>query len=539
MKVVYIIGHKKPDTDSICSVIGYAEFLERTGGRTYIPARCGDVSRETSFALERFGADPPLLVESVEPTVSDIPSLYTVHARADLPTIDVVEMMGAQELRNLPIVDDAGRCVGLISEHGLARAYVRRQKIEQLSIAPMKLQTLARVLGGEIRVAARDILEGRVYTAIDALHVTLEKLTPGDVAIVGDNEPAQLALISAGIAAVVIADAAPVGDRVIRAAEERKVSLLSTALDAFGVGKMINLSLPAHQVMDTDVPFVGMEDPLPSVKKIVSGSPYRTACVVDEENRFLGMISRNLFLEEIQKSVILLDHNEYAQAVDGVENAEILEIIDHHRIGAITTLKPISFLNIPLGSTSTIIARRFMDSGEPPTPRTAGLLLSGILSDTLVLRLSTTTPEDRSAAAYCAEIAGVDLLEYGTELVRSGMELDTGTLPAVIRRDVKHYQLFGKRVLISQVLLPSFDYVDVHGEELEEELPLLRREEGADIAVLLCTSVLDEASLVFADGDLALLEHLGLSAQPTRLDGVMSRKKDFLPWFGGSLKGYY
>jgi manganese-dependent inorganic pyrophosphatase len=538
MKDVYIIGHKKPDTDSICSVIGYAEFLGRTGGRTYIPARCGEISAETAFALERFGAEPPLLVESVEPTVSDIPALYTVHARADLPTIDVVELMGAHELRNVPIVDGGGRCIGLISEHGLARAYVRRQKIEQLAIAPMKLETLARVLRGEVLVAARDILEGKVYTAIDALHVTLEKLTPSDVAIVGDNEPAQLALISSGIAAVVVADAAPVGQRVIQAAEEREVSLISTGLDAFGVGKMINLSLPAYQVMDTDVPFVRMEDPLSGVKKIVSSSPYRTACVVDEEDRFLGMISRNIFLEEIQKSVILLDHNEYAQAVDGIENAEILEIIDHHRIGAITTLKPISFLNIPLGSTSTIIARRFMDSGEPPTPRTAGLLLSGILSDTLVLRLSTTTPEDRSAAAYCAGVAGVDLEDYGTELIRRGMELDIGELAPLIRRDVKYYQLSGRRVLISQVLLPSFDFVEEQKEEIEEELPLLRREEGADIAVLLCTSVIDEASLVFADGDPRLLEHLGLASQPTRMDGVMSRKKDFLPWFGRTLKGY-
>lgn len=538
MKDVYIIGHKKPDTDSICSVIGYAEFLGRTGGRTYIPARCGEISAETAFALERFGAEPPLLMESVEPTVSDIPALYTVHARADLPTIDVVELMGAHELRNVPIVDGGGRGIGLISEHGLARAYVRRQKIEQLAIAPMKLETLARVLRGEVLVAARDILEGKVYTAIDALHVTLEKLTPSDVAIVGDNEPAQLALISSGIAAVVVADAAPVGQRVIQAAEEREVSLISTGLDAFGVGKMINLSLPAYQVMDTDVPFVRMEDPLSGVKKIVSSSPYRTACVVDEEDRFLGMISRNLFLEEIQKSVILLDHNEYAQAVDGIENAEILEIIDHHRIGAITTLKPISFLNIPLGSTSTIIARRFMDSGEPPTPRTAGLLLSGILSDTLVLRLSTTTPEDRSAAAYCAGVAGVDLEDYGTELIRRGMELDIGELAPLIRRDVKYYQLSGRRVLISQVLLPSFDFVEEQKEEIEEELPLLRREEGADIAVLLCTSVIDEASLVFADGDPRLLEHLGLASQPTRMDGVMSRKKDFLPWFGRTLKGY-
>ncbi|MDD3406804.1 MAG: DRTGG domain-containing protein, partial [Methanomicrobium sp.] len=225
----------------------------------------------------------------------------------------------------------------------LAQAYVRRQKIEQLSITPISLDTLTRILNANILVSSGDLLEGKVYIVIDALHVTLSKLNKNDIAIVGDNEPAQLSLISAGIAALVIADGAPVGERVIKAAAEKGIALLSTNLDAFGVGKMINLSLPASKVMAKDVPTVTKEDTIEYAKQLVSSSKYRTACVVDNSRRFIGMISRNTFLDNVQKKVILLDHNEFTQAVDGIETAEILEIIDHHRLGAITTLRPISF----------------------------------------------------------------------------------------------------------------------------------------------------------------------------------------------------
>ncbi len=535
MNQVYIIGHKKPDTDSICSVIGYAELKNHlTDSSTYIPARCGDINAETAYALEKFGVEAPQFVESVEPSVSDIPFTYTVSARQDVPTIDVVEMMDAHEVRNIPITDGEGRLVGLISEHGLARAYIRRQKIEPLSIAPMKLDTLARILKAEIVVEARDLLAGNVYTAVDALHVTLSKITPNDVAIVGDNEPAQLALISAGIAALIIADGAPVGERVRQQSQEHGISLLTTTLDAFGVGKMINLSLPARHVMATDMPTVGMDDLLANVKDLVSVSPYRTACVIDEKNRLLGMISRNTFLKEVSKSVILLDHNELTQAVDGIENAEILEIIDHHRIGAITTLKPITFINEPVGSTSTIITEKFRKAGIAPKESTAGLLLSGILSDTLVLRLSTTTAADHAAVEYLAGIIGIDPIEYGTDLIRRGMELEGTPIEEILIQDMKEYHLFGQDVTISQVMVPTFDFSARHAREILAELRRLRGSSG--IAVALFTSVFENASEVFTVADGPVLEKLGLTEQPTRMDGVMSRKKDFLPRLGRMLK---
>ncbi|MDD1717920.1 MAG: putative manganese-dependent inorganic diphosphatase, partial [Methanoregulaceae archaeon] len=366
MRSILIIGHRQPDTDSICSVIGYAELLNATSPESYVPARCGELNGETSFALSRFGVEPPLFVESVEPNVSDLPFTYLVSAGEDVPAIDVAAMMEQHDMRNMPITDAGGRFVGLVSEHGLAVAYVRRIDREQLSLARIRLETLARILDAGILVNASEILEGNVYIAIDALHVALSRLTRNDVAVVGDNEPSQLALISAGIAALIIADGAPVGERVITAAKEKGVSILATRLDAFGAGKMIHLSLPAREVMTTDVPRVDMQDSLEYAKQIATNNPYRTACVTDKDGMLLGMISRNTLLDEVQKPVILLDHNEYSQAVDGIEDAEILEIIDHHRLGAISTLKPVRFLNDPVGSTCTIITRKFVEAGVIP-----------------------------------------------------------------------------------------------------------------------------------------------------------------------------
>ena len=529
---IVIIGHRQPDTDSICSVIGYAELRNHTEPGKYIPARCGEVNAETRFALETFGVEAPVYIASVEPTVSDIP-LDTRSARQDLPTVDVAALMDTYDMRNMPITDEEETLVGLVSEYGLARAYVRKNPHEQLSLVPMPLETLARILDARTVVPAHETLgEGRVYTVIDALHVTLSRMAPDDIAIVGDNEPAQLALISAGVAALIIAEGAPVGERVITAARARGVSVLATTLDAFSVGKMISLSLPARMIMETGLPTVRMEDSLEHAKSVVSNSRFRTACVIGEERQHIGLISRTTLMQDVQKSVILLDHNEYSQAVDGIEQADILEIIDHHRLGAISTLKPVKFLNDPLGSTSTIVANKFIEAGIEPTPSTAGLLLAGILSDTMVMKLSTTTPVDIRTADYLAGIAGVDPAVFGPELIQKGMDLDTLPKDELLTRDMKRYNLFGRSIMVSQVMTSSFEFAENHADEIRAELDRLRTAMGVDCFFALFTNVFSNASDLFAAGDEACIAKLELRDQPARLEGVMSRKKDFIPKFG-------
>ncbi|MDD5419623.1 MAG: putative manganese-dependent inorganic diphosphatase [Methanomicrobiaceae archaeon] len=537
MNRIYIIGHKQPDTDSICSVLGYAALLNHAEPGRYIPARCGELNAETRFALSTFGAEPPVYIANIEPNVSDVPYLDTRSAREDLPTIDVASLMETYDMRNMPIVDGGGKLLGLVSEYGLARAFVRKNGREHLSLVPIGLDTLARILDGEVVVEAHDTLgEGRVYTVIDALHVTLSRMSPHDVAIVGDNEPAQLALISAGVAALIIAEGAPIGERAANAAKNRGVSIIATPLDAFSVGKMINLSLPASMIMETDLPLLRMEDSLEYAKQVVSNSKFRTGCVIGEDGRHIGLISRTTLMQTVRKAVILLDHNEYSQAVDGIENADLLEVIDHHRLGAISTLKPVKFLNDPVGSTSTIIAHKFIEGGIEPGYTTAGLLLSGILSDTLVLKLSTTTPSDVRAADYLAGITGIDPADYGSALIEKGMDLDSLPLEDLLAQDMKRYNLFGKKIMISQVMAPSFEYAGRHAEEIRQALERFRVTTDSDCVFALFTNVFANASDLFAAGDEACLSKMDIRDQPVRLENVMSRKKDFLPKFGETLR---
>lgn len=536
MNEIYVIGHKNPDTDSICSAIAYAQLLNSACDKKYIPARCGPLNDETRYAIDYFGVEEPCFIDSVEACIADLPQIYSLSAEETLPTIDIIKIMDESNVRNVPITDSGGYLKGLISEYGLAQAYVRRDKIEQLSITPIKLNTLKRILGAEIMVSSGDLLEGKVYIAIDALHVTLSRLKKNDVAIVGDNEPAQLALISAGIAALIIADGAPVGERVKTAAEVEGVALLSTSLDAFGTGKMINLSLPVSHIMATDVPTITMDDSIEFAKQLVSNSRYRTACVIDSRGKYLGMISRNTFLEDISKHVILVDHNELGQAVEGIEKAEILEIIDHHRIGTISTLKPIRFINEPVGSTCTIIASKFIENGYDISREIAGIMLSGILSDTMVLRLSTTTEKDREVVGKLSDIIGIDPLDYGTELIKKGMNLEDEDMESLLMRDTKKYELYGKKMIISQLMIPTFEFSHKNSDEILRISRKIKKNTGTDIFAVLITSVFENSSELYIAADDIVISKTGAGKQPVLLEGIMSRKNDFLPWFGRILK---
>ena len=533
MKKTYIIGHRHPDTDSICSAIGYADLLNRNGLGNYIPACCGKLNAESRYALSKFGVDEPALVLNVEPSVSDLSRIHQEKALGSTPTIDVIHMMDEKDMRNLPIIDESGKLLGLVSEHGLARAYVSNTKMDTLAVSPIPVETLTRILHGEIRVKKHDVLEGAVYISIDALHVILSRITEKDIAIVGDDEPTQLALVSAGIAALIIADSAPVGERLLASAEARGVTVIATDADAFGVANLIHLTLPAERIMSTDVPRVRMEDTIEYVQQVVSNAKYRAACVVDADGNLIGTISRNTLMEDAAKAVILLDHNEYGQAVQGIETADIVEIIDHHRLGAMTTLKPIRFDMEPVGSTSTIIAGRFREAGITPSKEIAGVLLSGILSDTLGLKMSTTTKKDVDMVAYLSAHAEVDAEEYAEELISEGMALAGMTQSALLDRDTKELTLSAKRVIIAQVLVPSYEYAAARKDEIYEALhEKLNEPHAPDMYIALYTSVSEMGSDMFAVADDKLLASALHWDSPMHLPGVVSRKKDFVPKFG-------
>jgi manganese-dependent inorganic pyrophosphatase len=536
MQTIYVLGHRQPDTDSIASAIAYAHLLGVVREGTYVAGRCGEINAETQYVLNEAGLSAPVLIESVEPVVRDIQFLYPQKAPHDMAAIDVAALMDEHEVRNIPIVDAENCLLGLVSEHGLARAYVSPHASQPLHVGPISTDTLARILQADIIHSSHSYLDGLVAIVIDALHVSLSRLGPEDVAIVGDNEPAQLALVSAGIGAMIVAEGAPVGERLHDAARSRQVTLLKTDLDAFSVGRMIHLSHPATAIMGRDVEVVHMDDSVSAATRVVTNSPYRTACVVDEDNHLLGMISRNTFVEEIHKSVILVDHNEYAQAAEGIEEAEVLEIIDHHRLGTISTLRPIQFRNEPVGSTCTIITLRYIEEGVTPSKEIATLLLAGILSDTLVLKMSTTTPRDHEAVEFLSHLVDRDPIEFGSTLIQKGMDLDQVPTDDLLAKDVKEYTLYEKVVIIAQVMTASDHYHIAHDTEIREALKALRQKTNADLYIVLFTDVIGQVSYLYASGDAGLLERIGYDHQPVKLQGVMSRKKDFFPVFGQNLR---
>lgn len=532
MPVTYIIGHRQPDTDSISSAVAYAALLNQKYSGQYIAARCGDLNDEARYALQTAGIEPPVLIENVEPSVGDIPFLYTQKAPMNIPAIDVALLMDEYDIRNIPIVDPDNRFLGLVSEHGLARSYVSPHASLPLKVGPITLSALARILQAEIIHAAHEKIDGSASIVIDALHISLARLGSDDVAIIGDNEPAQIALIAEGIGALIIAEGAHLGERVQNGAKNQNVSLLKTHLDAFSVGRLLHLSGPVETIMATDAETLRIDDLLSTAAQVVSNSPYRTACVTDEDGHFLGMLSRNSFLEEVHKSVILVDHNEYTQAVEGIETAEILEIIDHHRLGTITTLQPIRFRNEPVGSTCTIITMRYQEERVVPTVQVATVLLAGILSDTLVLKMSTTTDRDREAVEYLSGLTGIEPESFGSDLINKGLHLDGVQIGDLISRDLKKYTLHDKNVSIAQIMTGSDEFPLRNKMEIQESLITFQKEHRYDLSIVLVTDVVGQLSYLFAAGEPELLTKLGYSEQPVLLEGVMSRKKDFFPVFG-------
>ena len=533
---IFIFGHKKPDTDSIASVLGYAEYRNRSEPGRYVPARCGDLNPETRFMLGRFGLESPVFMPSVEPKLADITFKPVISLQEDVPTVDVATLMVREGIRNVVITDTSGKPVGIVGEHALAAAYLQKIHLAELAVTPVPVETLARILNADVKVRAHVMLGGRVSIAIDALHVTLANLRPEDIAVVGDDEPAQLALIAAGIACLILAGGAPAGDRIMKAAQKKGVAVLCTTLDAFGVGRMINLSLPAREVMETGIPMLGLSETLAHARQVVSSSKFRAACVVAGDGTLAGILTRTTLLDEVRKPVILLDHNEASQAVDGIGEADIVEIIDHHRLSPVTTLKPIRFLNDPVGATSTIIAMKFMESGLTPSREIAGALLCGILSDTLSLRMSTTTHRDKKAVAFLAPIAGEDPEHLGTILLEKGMDLCGAPLDTILFRDTKTFELSGKNVRIAQVMVPSFAWNRERDEVIRAELARARQESGDDLLLVLFTNVVENASEVYGAAEGDLIRALFGRDLPLCLEGVMSRKKDFLPWLGARLR---
>ncbi len=538
-KNAYVVGHTAPDTDSVCSAIAYAYFKNITDKRyTFIPVRAGKLNHETDFVLSKFGVPACVEIDSLLATVSDLnlKRPIAIGARDSVQALAV--LMREQGVRSVPVVDETGRLAGVVGLKDIARHYMDSAGFTDLNRAPIELDILLKTLNGRVVSNAKHltVLTGLVLIANMQRGTLLNRVHPGDVVVVGDQNDIQMELIRMGCSALIVTDNSALSQEVIAAANEKEVLLISSPHPAFATVQLMTMSEPVSSIMTTTCPTVGLYTPLSEVRKKVVSSEYRSAIVVDSDNRLIGFITRTDFLQPVRKIAILVDHNELSQAVDGIEEAEILEIIDHHRVGDISTTAPIYVYNDPVGSTCTVVAG-VMFLHQTHIPREiAGILLSGILSDTLLLTLSTTTERDRSLAQRLAAIAGIEIQSYARELLHASINLEDKTAAQLIAADFKEFLIGGKKLGISQMMSLDCAEIDSRERELVGELERLRLAGNYDLTVLLVLNPLGKGQeRILLRGDTWIVEKafsVKVVNDTCTVHRVMSRKKDFIPAIG-------
>lgn len=538
-KIVYVIGHKNPDTDSVCSAIGYAHFKNVTDRRyLFTPARAGKINEETSFVLERFGVPVPQVVESLAATVSDLELKKPISVHEGDSVQMLATLMRETGVRSVPVVDGSGRVTGIVGLKDIARHYMDSVGFSDLSKTPISLDILVRTLDGRVicNPGKRDSLSGSIFTASMQKGTLLNRVHPGDVVIIGDQHDIQLDLIRSGCSALIVTDGMPIGQDVVAAAEAGGTLLISSPHHAFSTVQIMTMSEPVSTIMCSNTSAVGLYTPMAQLRKSVLESEYRSAVVVDSDSRLIGFITRTDLLQLVRKRAILVDHNEISQAVDNIEEAEILEIIDHHRVGDISTVAPIYVYNDPIGSTCTVVAGIMLLHQVHIPQEIAGVLLSGILSDTLLLTLSTTTDRDRQVAARLAEIAGVSIADYGRELLHESINVKDKTAAELIEADFKEFLIGGRKLGVSQMMVLDCEEIDWKAPALLEELEAIRVKGGYDLTALLITNpLLASYERVLLKGEVWIVEKaFGVKVEndTCTLPRVMSRKRDFIPALG-------
>ncbi|OGW46531.1 MAG: hypothetical protein A2078_06465 [Nitrospirae bacterium GWC2_57_9] len=538
-KNVFVVGHTTPDTDSVCSAIAYAYFKNITDKRyLFTPVRAGKLNDETSFVLKKFGVPPSAEIDSLVATVSDLNLKRPIAIGAGDSVQALAQLMREQGVRSVPVVDETGRLAGIVGLKDIARHYMDSVGFNDLTQTPIELDILLKTLDARVMSNTKQVsvLTGRVIIAAMQRGTLLNRVRPGDVVIIGDQYDIQLDLIRAECSALIVVDGAHVAGEVIAAAGEHGVLLLSSPRPAFATVQIMTMSEPVSAIMSAVVPTVGLYTPLSVVRSKVVASEYRSVVVVDSDNRLIGFITRTDFLKPVRKMAILVDHNELSQAVEGIEEAEILEIIDHHRVGDISTTAPIYVYNDPVGSTCTVVAGiMFLYQTHIPK-EIAGILLSGILSDTLLLTLSTTTDRDHVAARRLAEIAGVEIQAYARELLHASINLEDKTAAQLIAADFKEFLIGGKKLGVSQMMSLDCAEIDSRERELVEELERLRAANGYDLTVLLVLNPLGKGQeRILLRGETWIVEkafNVTVVNDTCTVHRVMSRKKDFIPAIG-------
>ena len=535
---VVVIGHRNPDTDSICSAIAYAELKNKTSDLVCEPRRAGKMNQETEFVLKKFGVKPPRMCTDVNPKIRDVDYREMPGIPGSTSLRKAWEIMRDKQIDTLPVTSPDNELEGVITVKDIATANMDVFDTGILAKSQTTYRNILETLGGTMVVGREDDVcttgHIRIGTATpEMLENTVEK---GDIVILTNRYESQLCAIEKEASLLIICNGSKVGRTIQRIAEEMGVAIMSAPVDTYAAGKLISQCAPISYYMTrSDIMKFTLVTPVADVTRVMAKVRHRYFPILDEDGKYCGMISRRNIINLQKRRIILVDHNEATQAVEGFDQAEILEIIDHHRIGSLETSGPVYFRNQPVGCTATIITQMYDENGVTIPQKTAGLLLAAILSDTLVFRSPTCTPLDEALAKRLAKIAGVDIDEFASEMFEAGEKLDGKTAEEVFLQDFKVFMCGDIRFGVAQGSYMTRKNLLAAEALLQPYLEEARNKQNVEDIYMLLTDVPKEESVVISDGRYAseVLSD-GFETQPAEdgsftLPGVVSRKKQFIP----------
>lgn len=530
---IYITGHRHPDSDSIISAIAYSEFKQRKGFNA-VPCRLGEVNAETRYLLERFHMKEPMLFEDARSTMDeiDIDAPLTISPMTTIQ--EALEMMKANNKQSFGVVNEQNKLMGMVTKSDLAEIGLGDTAISIRLLKETPTEFIAKTINGEVLY---DDEQRHFNGKVSVIAIARTKLNNYELedrlVIVGNDTDAQKTAIrkKAGLLMVVWTD--QIEPEVIDLAKEYHCPIIKSGHGTMNTTRYLYFSPPVKLIMKTDLISFNINEFVDEVGKKMLKTRYRSYPVVDDENRLCGYVSRFHILNHKNKKVILVDHNEYSQSVKNIEKADLLEVIDHHRICDIITNRPISFRNEIIGSTAAIIASIYFENQMSISREMAGLLLGAILSDTLKFKSPTTTEKDRGTARVLAEIAGLDIDTFAKEMFKVSSHIDNKTPRQLIEQDIKKFDMDGEKVMISQVIAYQVENAREIEEDLLKEMEQVVKEKGLDLLVVAFTSILENGSVFYAAGEIA---HVVREAFPDLKDekhsfqaDILSRKNQIVP----------
>ena len=543
-RTVCIVGHKNPDTDSICSAIAYAYLKnqdESSSQYNYVPVRAGQISAETQYVLQRFGVEAPIFVENIGTRVKDMEIRRVDGVRSNISLKKAWTLMKTQNVFTLPITTEQNQLKGLITVNDIAKSYMEEYNSAIVSIAKTPYRNILETLDAEMVIGDPDSYfdKGKVVIAAANPDVMEDYIEEHDMVILGNRYESQLCAIEMSAGCIVVCLGAKVSRTIKRLAQEKNCTIIVTPLDTYAVARLINQSMPVEFFMKKDnLMTFRLTDYTESLREIMSKKRYRDFPILDRRGRYIGMISRRNLLGVRRRALILVDHNEVSQAVDNVLDAEILEVIDHHRLGSLETVAPVYFRNQPVGCTGTIIYQIYNEKNVEIPADIAGLLCSAIISDTLMFRSPTCTWMDIQAAQALASIAGIECQSYAREMFAAGSDLKTKSPEQIVYQDFKKFEFGDWDIGIGQVTSMSTTELQEIRDRLIPYLDKLFQERSTklDMLFFLLTDIINESSEMLCYGKEAgtLVEeafHRSVTDKVTRLPGVVSRKKQLVPAF--------